>query len=240
MMITITSLTSWATSFIPRSFEDQIQRSGIIVEGEVTSITYSYSEDKKMIYTFVTIAPKEVLKGVVKHSSVELRFVGGQIKDDVIQVPGMPQFQKGQKGIYFLSSNFNPQKTMSMIEGMEQGQFIIELDDRGIERIAGSNRTKVLGFNEKESRLVTAKATSQRIAPIPVAGTTDRLVEIKSLQDEQLSITKDQFKSILRKVIDKNPRKDAFVYTPMRNVDRLQSIYFKPVASPKFEGKGSR
>jgi hypothetical protein len=132
LFFTITILCSGqaeATSVIRLEFDEIIRRADTIVSGKVISITHKIIEedDRRVPYTFVTIAINENLKGSARGNFHTIKLLGGPAPDQnlVLNVGGMPKFSIDQEVFLFL--NDNPQME-SPIVGFFQGRFNIQLD----------------------------------------------------------------------------------------------------------------
>lgn len=114
--------TVHATSVRPLTLSEMVQRSARIVHGSVVATESRWEEGGGRIYTYVTLSPRETLKG--QHSGggpVIFRQIGGQIGDQAVYVPGTPTFRPKQEVLVFLTGEDGggyPQ-----IMGIYQGAF---------------------------------------------------------------------------------------------------------------------
>lgn len=232
--------TIHATTLVKRGFNEAIERSGFIFEGEVLSKYTSFSEDNLTIYTFVTFSKRDVLKGTIPNEQIELRFVGGEVNGIVLNVPGMPTFEIGEKGIYFLKFEYDPTKTISPVYGFENGKFLIQTDSQQVDRIYTAKKGKIFGYENEKGRLIEELNPKQtKNVPIQINGTNDKLVETKSLREAQESITKDQFKSLITQSIQKTAEPNR-TFQQLEQSQKLKSIIFNPAQAPRTTPVGEK
>jgi hypothetical protein len=225
-----------STTLVERGFEELIQRSGIIFEGEVLSKYSAYASDKKTIHTFITLSIGEVVKGTIPYRTIELRFVGGTVGDLTVEVPDMPQFEKGDRTILLLKSDFNPTKTFSPVSGFNQGQFLIKSD-----AIFTAKGMQVLGYNDTKDRLemVSTKAAPKKNVPVAHDPKKDILVANTTLDKTQTTITKDQFLQMIRTFVKKHGLKGS-QFKPLTEEEKFKPIYFKPASAPELKERGAK
>src|SRR5512141_2396451 len=88
-----------ATIVVPLSEEALIDDAVAIVLGQVTSIQGNYDHTHGMIFTNVTVAIEEVLKGELPVGEITVRQRGGSFGDLHSWVVGSPQFTRGEKAL---------------------------------------------------------------------------------------------------------------------------------------------
>lgn len=229
---------SHSTKLVIRGFEELISITNVIMEGEVVKVTSEYSKDKTIIYTFVQIAKVDVLKGRVDQNIVELRFVGGKTKDETIDVPSIPKFTVGERGIFFIRTYFDPTKTISMIEGFDQGKFVLKSNDRKEEIVQNAHGDAIVGYDELKDSLVVKHTFQKLNTPIPRDPKKDRLIDPSAEQKNKAELTKQNFTALIRKLIGKN---NGYVpFKPYSNEEKLRGLDYKAAPPPTIKSKDER
>ena len=112
-----------ASSYRQLTVDELITHSELIFEGKVTNLSYKIPTDRDQIYTFVTFEIKELLKGTYGQSTLELRYPGGQMGNQIDAVEDMVIPQPGQEGVYFVRSL--TEHFIHPLTGWAQGQMLI-------------------------------------------------------------------------------------------------------------------
>jgi hypothetical protein len=125
-----------ATTVQAQTLPELVQRSTRIVHGTVQETHVAWEGGHARLYTYVTVVPREVLKGPSASAGViTFRQLGGRDGDQVIYVPGTPRFSPKQEILVFLTgedSGGYPQ-----VMGIFQGAFRPALGPEGIQRVEG-------------------------------------------------------------------------------------------------------
>ncbi len=114
-----------ATTFIPRPFEEYVQKAPQIIRGQVQSVRSDWSTDlqgTRRIYTFTEIRVREVLKGEAREfpesSTLVAREIGGE-KDGVgLMIAGTAEFKVGEEVVVFVSLQKNPDQSHDLTQMM--------------------------------------------------------------------------------------------------------------------------
>ena len=95
-----------AITVIARDFDQLVTRADTVFKGTVASKTSQWTgqETTRHIVTFVTFKVDETYKGAAAPGQT-LRFLGGTVGNDTMEVPDMPQFEVGQKAVLFVVGN---------------------------------------------------------------------------------------------------------------------------------------
>lgn len=123
----------WASTVIQVSFQEMVATSEFIFEGTVTGQEAIRPEGSKNIFTKVTFAVSDVLKGGNDASTVSLYFMGGTIGSLTLSISDMQIPKNGERGIYFVESIAKRQ--VHPLYGWNQGRFLILNDRDGNPRI---------------------------------------------------------------------------------------------------------
>jgi hypothetical protein len=90
-----------ATTVIPATLDDIVAGSQLIVHGRVVEVQAQAAGDRRSIYTVVTVAVDEAIKGAPGRT-VSFRTPGGQVGRYRRVVVGAPEFATGEQVIVFL------------------------------------------------------------------------------------------------------------------------------------------
>jgi hypothetical protein len=96
-----------------------------VLIGTVTQITSAVEAQRERIYTYVTLADLEVIKGAWHGTEYVLRVSGGVVDQRGEVYPGLPQFEAGRRYILFIQGNFS---ALFPVVGLHQGVFRVEWD----------------------------------------------------------------------------------------------------------------
>jgi hypothetical protein len=114
--------TAVASVVTQMDLETLVRQSVVIVRGEVESVVSR--TDGITINTYVTVRIDEGLKGAQGLARVTLKELGGRVGDQILVVPGVPEFQLGERVLIFAE----PLKTGELtVIGLFQGKHRIEL-----------------------------------------------------------------------------------------------------------------
>ena len=114
-----------ALTAIQRTFAELVGLADCVLIGTVTRVTSALGTDGEKIYTYVTLADLEVIKGEVPDTSYVLRIRGGTVDTQREVYPGIPQLETGGRYILFVQGNF---RDLFPVVGLAQGVFRVEWD----------------------------------------------------------------------------------------------------------------
>ena len=97
-----------------------------IIIGKVAKQKSEWDSNHKMIYTTVTVAVNEYLKGDDGSKTQIIKIPGGKVGDVGLEVVGAPSFDDGEKALLFLGSSPDKRKEKTII-GWNKGK--VTLDD---------------------------------------------------------------------------------------------------------------
>ncbi len=136
-----------AITAIARSFDELVARADTVFKGEVTAKNSQWIGEgaTRHIVTFVTCKVEETYKGAPATEQT-LRFLGGTVGNDTMEVPDMPQFMVGQKAVLFVVGNG---KQFCPLVGVAQGRFHVVRDEAmGHERVFTNEGAPVVNTTE--------------------------------------------------------------------------------------------
>jgi hypothetical protein len=164
--------SSWALTIVPRTFTELVGLADWVLIGTVTQVASAVEAKGERIYTYVTLADLEVIKGEWHDTDYVLRVSGGVVDQQMEVYPGLPQFETGRRYILFIQGNFS---ALFPVVGLHQGVFRVEWDAARQQTVvwpladqapAGARGGPLLG-QPQESMLpvagVTVEAFVQRI-----------------------------------------------------------------------------
>src|SRR5712691_10541799 len=117
--------SSWALTIVPRTFTELVGLADWVLIGTVTQVTSAVEAKRERIYTYVTLADLEMIKGEWHDSEYVLRVSGGVVDQRGELYPGLPQFEAGKRYILFIQGNFS---ALFPVVGLHQGMFRVERD----------------------------------------------------------------------------------------------------------------
>ena len=139
-----------AITTVTRDFDQLVARADTVFKGEVTTKTSQWVGEgpARHIVTFVSFRVEETYKGQAANEQT-LRFLGGTVGSETMEVPDMPRFEVGQKTVLFVVGNG---KQFCPLVGIAQGRFQVTK-----ESITGEDRV----FTNDGSPLVDTKEIGQ-------------------------------------------------------------------------------
>ncbi|MEZ4654326.1 MAG: hypothetical protein R3E12_12240 [Candidatus Eisenbacteria bacterium] len=116
-----------ATSVILQGTTNLLDNANSVVTGTVVSVEARVRPEHKFIYRYVTVEVSEVLKGtsVAPGQRIVLEELGGTVDKQTVTVPGVPQFEVGERVLTFLEDRPDG---FYRTWGMIQGKFAFETD----------------------------------------------------------------------------------------------------------------
>lgn len=122
--------TTYATILKPLNMAKLVEKSSLIIEGQVSDIRSAWNKNQTMIVTEIdiTLAPENaVLKGEQGNNTVTLKLWGGTVSDRTTIVLGNPSFSLNENVLLFLRpgrhGDFNG---FLRLVGMAQGKYRVE------------------------------------------------------------------------------------------------------------------
>jgi hypothetical protein len=132
--------TGFATTVIIPSDDEMVRESRSIIRGKVVSIGTSFDPEQRMVFTYVTLRVKEVLKGSITSHEIVLKEPGGEATGYGTLIFGTPQFALGENVLVYLDTW--PDGSLR-VHQMFLGKFSIVADSGGtlfaVRGTAGAN-----------------------------------------------------------------------------------------------------
>ena len=136
-----------ALTTIPRDFDELVARADTVFKGTVSAQTSQWvgQNENRHIVTFVTFQVEETYKGTPAGTQT-LRFLGGTVGNDAMEVPDLPKFTVGQKAVLFVVNNG---KQFCPLVGITQGRFrVVTEAATGRERVFTEDGSPVVNTAE--------------------------------------------------------------------------------------------
>ena len=128
-----------ATTILGMDIDAVAQGAELVFEGQV--IQHNTQENAAgMVVTYVTFEVKDVIKGSFSEQFLELKFTGGTLNGQVMEVSGLRMPALDEEGIYFVESI--SRDLINPLIGWSQGHYIINADE-GERRISTVDRMPV-------------------------------------------------------------------------------------------------
>jgi hypothetical protein len=132
LIAAILSAPAFATTVARLNLEQLVQRADLIVQGHVESVYSQWDEERRLVFTYVSIRVDEPLKGG-RRQSVLIRQIGGTVGTIQMSIAGVPQFKSGEMAIVFLKHQDN---STFQVVGMNQGLYKI-VEDFAVSNVSG-------------------------------------------------------------------------------------------------------
>ena len=152
-----------ATTIQKFEFKEIVAISGLVIEGEVLSISHFTEED--LIYTRVLIEIDDVLKGLDPGEYIELDFLGGKQDGKSVQIAGQDIPEKGERGFYFIEDL--AMKSVNPLVGWSQGHFKIVTDAKGnqtLEKNSQVDSQALLDLNSSKNSALARKLRNMKFS----------------------------------------------------------------------------
>ena len=117
-------ITESKAQVLEMSAQDLTEASTAVFYGKCTGIECAWNENKSVIYTYVTVAPEEYLKGNLGPAAV-IAVPGGKVGDIIYEVSDMPVFTEGEEIMAFVRTN---KAGKNIVTGGYQGKMKIDTD----------------------------------------------------------------------------------------------------------------
>ena len=171
------SALAGASTLLRVSVDELTQRAEFVFEGEVVSVQAQRSGARGMISTFVTFnvidtikgsASVESINGIAGINSIELKFLGGNLEGERLEVNGSRIPELDERGVYFVESL--TQDLINPLLGWSQGQYLIQTED-GVEQVTSVDARPIVSVAAPRSAAAAASgpATARSAARLRVA-----------------------------------------------------------------------
>lgn len=118
------SIPLFATTLIGMDIDDVAKKAEIVFEGEVIQSQAQLDSNSGIINTYITFRIVDLVKGGFSGDSIELKFAGGELNGEIVEVSGSTLPKLGESGIYFVEST--SADMLNPLMGWSQGHFLIK------------------------------------------------------------------------------------------------------------------
>ena len=132
LIVVLLSAPAFATTVARLTLEQLVQSADLIVQGRVESVESQWDQQRRLIFTYISIRVDEPLKGG-NPQSVVVRQVGGIAGAIQMSIAGAPQFKSGESAIVFLK---HLDGGVFQVVGMNQGLYEI-IDNVAVANLLG-------------------------------------------------------------------------------------------------------
>jgi hypothetical protein len=187
----------WATTILGMNIDEVAQGAELIFEGEV--VEHNVRENAAgMIVTYVTFRIEELIKGEYDEPLLELKFTGGRLGGQIMEISGLRIPSPNEEGIYFVESvNRN---LVNPLLGWSQGHYLI-YEESGERRVSTVNDRPVTDVLSTRSVPIALRK------PVSVIdGDTDPATGVVASSDTpgpDQALTTESFKAKIRALIDR-------------------------------------
>lgn len=183
-----------ASSVRQVSMTDMAQKSALVFEGTVVSVT-THQNDRGAIVTTIVFDVIDVLKGQWSDAQLQLDFLGGKFQGKTMSVSDIHYPALGEKGIYFVESTDTPM--INPLLGWDQGRFIVEKDSLGEDKVLTANRKPIERIEEVSPELNTSSSANLELSNGVAKG-----VAVSRSFLKKNALSKDQFKKEIRLMVE--------------------------------------
>ena len=183
-------LVATATTIMGMDIDQVTNGSELIFEGEVILRKILRASDSGTINTYVTFSIFDVVKGDYEGNTIELKFAGGSIGNESVNVNGLRIPEEGEQGLYFVESI--TRDLINPLIGWSQGHFIIQ-EENGLRGVYTLDARAVIDIQSVSSiplaikRLsTTIKSDSDVAAGVSVGKSRTNIAEEKPLLIDEL------------------------------------------------------
>jgi hypothetical protein len=103
----------------------------VVAVGDVVGVDARWNDTRTKIYTRVSFRPTEVLKGGSDVGPLTIKMIGGQVGQDVAELPGTPELARGERVLVFLEPRDDGDGYL--IVGLFQGLYRLRQGAQGDE-----------------------------------------------------------------------------------------------------------
>ena len=180
------------------NIDEVAQEAEIIFEGKV--VEHNVRENAAgMIVTYVTFRIEELIKGEYDEPLLELKFTGGRLGGQIMEISGLRIPSPNEEGIYFVESvNRN---LVNPLLGWSQGHYLI-YEESGERRVSTVNDRPVTDVLSTQSVPIALRKPVRVIDD----GDTDPATGVVASSDTRgpdQALTTESFKAKIRALIDR-------------------------------------
>ena len=185
-----------ATTILGMNIDEVAQDAELIFEGKV--VEHNVRENAAgMIVTYVTFRIEELIKGEYDETLLELKFTGGRLGRQIMEISGLRIPSPNEEGIYFVESvNRN---LVNPLLGWSQGHYLI-YEQNGERKVSTVNDRPVADVLSTQSVPVALRRPVSVIDG-DTAPATGVVASSQTLDSDQ-GLTTESFKAKIRALVD--------------------------------------
>lgn len=128
-----------ATTVIPPTFDQLVNRAEVIFEGTVENVTSQWTGEgaQRHIVSLVTFTVNESIKGEAG-ATYTLQMLGGTVGDETMEVTDSPKFASGDRDILFVENNG---RQFVPLVGIMYGRFHVQRDESSNRDVVTNDHT---------------------------------------------------------------------------------------------------
>jgi hypothetical protein len=186
-----------ATTLLGMDIDQVAAYAELIFEGEVIQRVVRRNDSNGLINTYVTFSILDVIKGNYSADTLELRFTGGSLNGEIVEVSGLVIPGEAEQGVYFVESL--DRALLNPILGWSQGHFLIveEAGERRVTTLEAEAVTSVQAVSTIPSTIKLPQAIIEGKNEVAAGVSTDA-----SELSLGRALTVDQFKSRIRSLLE--------------------------------------
>jgi len=200
--------SAYGTTLISLSVNSLSEQAEFVFEGEVISVEAQRSGNRGMVNTYVTFRVIDILKGNAGATDIELKFLGGSLNGEVLEVNGSRLPRLGEHGIYFVESL--SRDLINPLLGWSQGHYLIKTV-AGIESMTTVDAKPIIAISPAEAdsdpqtsgvSTGAASARSRILSPLRIATDPNVAEGIVAIDRDSITgLSPDDFKREIRALI---------------------------------------
>lgn len=197
VMLLSAPLSLTATTILSMDIDEVASGAEFVFEGQV--LQHNVQENAAgIVVTYVTFQVDDVIKGDYQDSYLELKFTGGSLEGQVVEVSGLRIPKVDEQGIYFVESI--SRDLVNPLLGWSQGHFLI-VNDNGDRRVSTNNLRPVTEVMSYESVPTAIRRPRSFIVDGDSGPASGVITDAGPFQfDQGLSV--DEFKSRIREMLE--------------------------------------
>lgn len=126
LALLLTVQCAFATSFYIRPFSEFTKTTPNIIRGKLNNIRVENGrlpDGGATIFTFASLDIKEVIKGNITGTQIQIRKLGGSKDGITLEIPSSVEFTEKEEGVYFLSDELEDHSYE--VSSLELGKFTL-------------------------------------------------------------------------------------------------------------------
>lgn len=187
-----------ATSLFSMSIDEVASEAELVFEGTVIDRQSRVEFATGIIHTYITFSVTDVIKGNYTGDQLELRFTGGEVNGEIVEVSGLTLPDASEQGIYFVESL--DRDLVNPLLGWSQGHYLI-VDQDGELQVTTNDHRPITSVQAR-AEVPAALRRPQQIVDGKHAAATGVVTRDASALSVQRPLTPAQFKTRIRELLE--------------------------------------